>query len=234
MKDKNTLFLVPVGLSDTSIDWYLPHNVLQTIHSINHFIVENAKTARHFLKFINHPTPLQNIEIYELNKHDLASQIADLKAFLGNQQTVGLMSEAGLPCIADPGTHIVKLAHELNMRIRPLTGPSSILLALIASGFNGQSFKFLGYIPTKGLDKKTVLQQLENEAIHTTQLFIEAPYRNDQLMTDLCQILKPTTMLMLAINLTGEDESIISKPVSWWKQNKFIIGKVPCLFALGQ
>ena len=206
MKDKNTLFLVPVGLSDTSIDWYLPHNVLETIHSINHFIVENAKTARHFLKFINHPTPLQNIEIYELNKHDLASQIADLKAFLGNHQTVGLMSEAGLPCIADPGTHIVKLAHELNMRLRPLTGPSSILLALIASGFNGQSFKFLGYIPTKGLDKKTVLQQLENEAIHTTQLFIEAPYRNDQLMTDLCQILKPTTMLMLAINLTGEDE----------------------------
>ena len=212
----------------------LPHNVLETIHSINHFIVENAKTARHFLKFINHPTPLQNIEIYELNKHDLASQIADLKAFLGNHQTVGLMSEAGLPCIADPGTHIVKLAHELNMRLRPLTGPSSILLALIASGFNGQSFKFLGYIPTKGLDKKTVLQQLENEAIHTTQLFIEAPYRNDQLMTDLCQILKPTTMLMLAINLTGEDENIISKPVSWWKQNKFIIGKVPCLFAIGK
>ena len=234
MKDKNTLFLVPVGLSDTSIDWYLPHNVLETIHSINHFIVENAKTARHFLKFINHPTPLQNIEIYELNKHDLASQIADLKAFLGNHQTVGLMSEAGLPCIADPGTHIVKLAHELNMRLRTLTGPSSFLLALIASGFNGQSFKFLGYIPTKGLDKKTVLQQLENEAIHTTQLFIEAPYRNDQLMTDLCQILKPTTMLMLAINLTGEDENIISKPVSWWKQNKFIIGKVPCLFAIGK
>ena len=234
MKDKNTLFLVPVGLSDTSIDWYLPHNVLETIHSITHFIVENAKTARHFLKFINHPTPLQSIEIYELDKHDLSAQISDLKTFLGGYSRIGLMSEAGLPCIADPGTHVVKLAHEMNMQVKPLTGPSSILLALIASGFNGQSFKFLGYIPTKGLDKKTVLQQLENESNLTTQLFIEAPYRNDQLLTDLCQILKPTTMLMLAIDLTGENENIISKPIGWWKQNKFVIGKVPCLFALGK
>ena len=234
MKDKNTLFLVPVGLSDTSINWYLPHNVLETIHSINHFIVENAKTARHFLKFINHPTPLQSIEIYELDKHDLPAQISDLKTFLSSYHRIGLMSEAGLPCIADPGTHVVKLAHEMNIQVKPLTGPSSILLALIASGFNGQSFKFLGYIATKGLDKRTVLQQIENEANHTTKLFIEAPYRNDQLMTDLCQILKPTTMLMLAIDLTGENENIISKPVSWWQQNKFVIGKVPCLFAIGK
>lgn len=234
MKDKNTLFLVPVGLSDTSIDWYLPHNVLKTIHSINHFIVENAKTARQFLKFIQHPTPLQSIEIVELNKHDLSSQTNEIKQFLNHHAKVGLMSEAGLPCIADPGTHVVKLAHELSWRVKPLTGPSSILLALIASGFNGQQFTFLGYLPTKGMDKKTVIQQIENEANVCTQLFIEAPYRNDQLFNDLCQILRPTTFLMLAINLTAEDEMIISKPISWWKQNKREIGKVPCLFGIGK
>lgn len=234
MKDKNTLFLVPVGLSDTSIDWYLPHNVLKTIHSINHFIVENAKTARHFLKFINHPSPIQTIEIYELDKHDLQGQIADLKTILNSQNPIGLMSEAGLPCIADPGTHVVKIAHELDMRVRPLTGPSSILLALIASGLNGQNFKFIGYIPAKGFDKKQILQQMENEANNTTQLFIEAPYRNDQLLNELCQTLKPSTMLMLAINLTSEDEKIICKPISWWKQNKFEIGKIPCLFGIGK
>ncbi len=234
MKDKNTLFLIPVGLSDTSIDWYLPHNVLKTIHSINQFIVENAKTARHFLKFIKHPNPIQTIEIYELDKHNLTGQLNEIKTLLNANQSVGLMSEAGLPCIADPGTHIVKLAHEIDMRVKPLTGPSSILLALMASGFNGQNFKFVGYIPAKGLEKKQILLQMENESAHTTQLFIEAPYRNDQLLGDLCEILDPSTMLMLAINLTAEDEKIISKPISWWKQNRMEIGKVPCLFGMGK
>lgn len=234
MKDKNTLFLVPVGLSDTTIDWYLPHNVLKTIHSLNHFIVENAKTARHFLKFINHPSPIQSIEIFELDKHNPEGQLSELKLILKVQKTIGLMSEAGLPCIADPGTHVVKLAHELDIQVKPLTGPSSILLALIASGFNGQNFKFIGYIPSKGLDKKQILIQMETESALTTQLFIEAPYRNDQLLSDLCQILKPNTLLMLAINLTAEDEKIITKPISWWRQNKFEIGKVPCLFGMGK
>ncbi len=233
MENKNTLFLVPVGLSETSFDWYLPHNVLKTIHSLNHFIAENAKTARHFLKFIQHPTPIQNIEIFELNKHDAASQMGELKTLLQINKTIGLMSEAGLPCIADPGTQIVKLAHEMDIKVRPLTGPSSILLALVASGLSGQNFKFTGYIPSKPIERKSMLQKMEMESALTTQLFIETPYRNDALLNDLCAILKPQTMLLIAINLTDESENITCKPISWWRVHKQTIGKVPCLFGIG-
>ena len=234
MENKNRLFLIPVGLSETDMDWYLPQNVLKTIHSIQSFIVENAKTARHFLKFIHHPDPIQTIEIYELNKHDLNGQYPEIKKLLQSNKMTGLMSEAGLPCIADPGTHIVKLAHELDIIVKPLTGPSSIILALIASGLNGQSFKFTGYVPSKPADRKTALQKLESESINVTQLFIEAPYRNDHLMGDLCLVLKPDTMLLLAIDITGENERIICKPAAWWKLNKFVIGKVPCIFGIGR
>ncbi len=234
IENKNTLFLIPVGLSETSTDWYLPQNVLKTIHSIHFFIVENAKSARQFIKFIQHPVPIQNIEIYELDKHDLDGQHSEIKALLKVNKMAGLMSEAGLPCIADPGTHVVKLAHELDIIVKPMTGPSSILLALISSGLNGQSFKFTGYIPSKPAERKVAIQKLESECIISTQLFIEAPYRNDHLMDDLCLVLKPETMLLLAIELTSENERIICKPAAWWRLNKFEIGKVPCLFGIGR
>lgn len=231
---KNILFLIPVSLSETDCNWYLPSNVLKTIHSIDFFIVENAKSARHFLKSIAHPKPLQEIEIFELDKHDADSQKKELGQLLKSHDKTGLMSEAGLPCIADPGTHVVKLAHALDIRVKPLTGPSSIILALIASGLNGQNFKFSGYISSKPAERKMAIQKLESECLSCTQLLIEAPYRNDHLMNDLIDTLKADTMLVVAIDITGEHEKIISKPAIWWKNNKFEIGKVPCIFGIGR
>lgn len=232
--DKNTLFLIPVGLSEVDFNWYLPINVLKIIHNLDYFIVENAKTARHFLKFVQHPVPIQKIEIYELDKHQPEIQKSEIESILKLNKDIGLMSEAGLPCIADPGTHVVKLAHQLDRTVKPLTGPSSIILALIASGLNGQSFKFTGYVSAKPQERKLALQKLESECQHSTQLFIEAPYRNDHLMTDLYGSLKPETMLLVAMDLTGMNERIICKPISWWKNNKMVIGKVPCLFGIGK
>lgn len=232
--NKNTLFLIPVGLSDTDINWYLPLNVLKTIHEIRCFIAENAKTARQFLKFIKHPVPIQSIEILELDKHHPEGQKEEIGQFLKKHGIVGLMSEAGLPCIADPGSYVVKLAHKMNMKVRPLTGPSSILMALIASGLNGQNFRFNGYISSKLPERKQFIQKLELESLTCTQLFIEAPYRNDQLLKDLCNFLRRDTMLLLAIDLTGENEKIISKPVQWFRDNPVVVGKVPCMFGIGK
>lgn len=231
--NKNTLFLIPVNLSETDYNWYLPSNVLKTIHTIECFIVENAKTARHFLKGIGHPLPIQQIVIFELDKHHANEQAKELESLLSTRQNIGLMSEAGLPCIADPGTHVVRLAHKMDVKVKPLTGPSSVILALIASGLNGQSFKFNGYIPSKPAERKAAIQKLETESRHTTQILIEAPYRNEQLLKDLCNTLKPETMLLLAIDITGEHEQIVCKKVSWWKQHQFETGKIPCIFAIG-
>ncbi len=231
---KNILFLIPVSLSETDYNWYLPSNVLKIIHSLDFFIVENAKSARHFLKSIAHPKPLQQIEIFELDKHDPDSQKKELGQLLKAHEKTGLMSEAGLPCIADPGTHVVKLAHALDIKVKPLTGPSSIILALISSGLNGQNFRFSGYISSKPAERKLAIQKLESECITSTQLLIEAPYRNDHLLKDLIDTLKPDTMLMVAIDITGNQEKIICKPVAWWKNNRLEIGKVPCIFGIGR
>ncbi len=230
---KNTLYLVPIGLSESSFEWFLPHKVKEEIYQINFFIAENAKTARHFLKFISHPTLLPQIEIFELDKHNLDSQKDEIKNILQKNDKTGLISEAGMPCIADPGNHIVKMAHLNHILVKPLVGPSSILLALIASGMNGQQFKFNGYLPQKPDERKQTILKLEIESNHTTQLFIETPYRNDKFLAEMCQILKPNTMLLVAIDLTGENEKIISKPISWYKGNAIEIGKLPCVFGIG-
>ncbi len=230
----NVLFLVPSPISEGDINWSMPLHVIEQISSIQCFIAENAKTARYVLKKLNPAVNFEQINIFELNKHDLNSQLQELRILLKQNEQVGLMSEAGLPCIADPGNHVVRIAHELDIQVRPLTGPSSIILALIASGLNGQQFKFNGYLPAKPEEKKQAVLQLEKECFSATQLFIEAPYRNEKLLETLVQVLKPSVRLMLAIDISGDQEKIICKPVSWWKANRFSIGKVPCIFAIGQ
>jgi len=229
----NVLFLVPVPISETDINWSVPLNSIHQIIKIQCFIVENAKTARHYLKQINPQIKYDEILIYELNKHDINSQIAEIKDLLAHHTMIGLMSEAGLPCIADPGNHVVRLAHDLHLTVKPLIGPSSIILALISSGFNGQQFKFHGYLPAKPEEKRTAVLNLEKEAIKATQLFIEAPYRNDKMLSDLIQILYPATRLLVAIDMTGEKEKIICQTIAWWKKNPLEIGKIPCLFGVG-
>lgn len=234
IKQELRLFLIPVSLSDVDLSWVLTPNVHKIIHSLKAYIAENAKTARHFLKQAEHPLPISEIEILELDKHQPDQQNKALLDFMQKYKEVGLMSEAGMPCIADPGNKVVRLAHENDILVKPLTGPSSILLALTASGMNGQSFKFSGYLPQKPAERQAAILKCEKESSESTQLFIEAPYRNDQMLKDLCRILKPNTYLMLAIHLTAEDEKIISRKISWWKQQQLEIGKVPCLFGIGQ
>lgn len=230
----SVLFLIPMPISEIELNWSIPLNVINEISKIQVFIAENAKTSRHFLKLINPNINWAEIEVIELDKHHLSTQIEELKAVLRNNQSVGLMSEAGLPCIADPGNLIVRAAHDMGIRVRPLTGPSSIVLALIASGMNGQDFRFNGYVPSKPEERKKAIQQLEKLKREATQLFIEAPYRNEKMLEDLVRTLQPDTRLMVAKDITGENEWIVSQPVSWWRKQNITLGKVPCLFAIGQ
>jgi 16S rRNA (cytidine1402-2'-O)-methyltransferase len=230
----SVLFLIPMTISDIDINWSIPLNVLNEISKIQVFIAENAKTARHFLKQVNPAIIWSEIEVIELDKHHISTQIEELKHILTANPVVGLMSEAGLPCIADPGNLIVRAAHELGIRVRPLSGPSSIVLALIASGMNGQDFRFNGYIPSKPEERKKAIQQLEKLKREATQLFIEAPYRNEKMLEDLLRTLQADTRLMVAKDITGESEWIVSQPISWWRKQSVVLGKVPCLFAIGQ
>lgn len=233
IKRIGTLFLVPLPLSDSDINWSIPLLVIEQISKIQCFIVENAKTSRHFLKKINNKIDWSAIEILELDKHNVSGQKSEIKALFEKYKEIGLMSEAGLPCIADPGNEIVKLAHQLNFNVKPLIGPSSIVLALISSGMNGQSFKFNGYLPAKPEERKKSIAVLEKNCFDTTQLFIETPFRNDAMLGDLLKTLQPKTRLMLAIDISGENELIISRTVSEWIQNPIQIGKVPCMYAIG-
>ena len=228
------LYLVPLPISEIGINWSIPLNVINEISNIEIFIAENAKTARHYLKLVKPDINWQETVVIELDKHQLSTQIDELKQILRGGKSVGLMSEAGLPCIADPGHLIVRAAHDMGMRVKPLTGPSSIVLALIASGMNGQDFRFNGYVPSKPDERKKAIQQLEKLKREATQLFIEAPYRNEKMLEDLIRTLQPDTRLMVAKDITGEDEWIVSQPVSWWRKQNIVLGKVPCLFAIGQ
>ncbi len=231
---KAVLYLIPVPISEMELNWSIPLNVLNEIAKIQKFIVENAKTARHFLKAVNPQIDWSTIEILELDKHAISTQIGEIKDFLRHNSTVGLMSEAGLPCIADPGNLVVKAAHEFDITVKPLTGPSSIVLALIASGMNGQNFKFNGYLSSKPEERKKAIQHLEKSCKEVTQLFIEAPYRNEKMLDDLIKTLNAHTRLMVAKDITGADELIVSKTIAWWRKNPMILGKVPCIFAIGQ
>lgn len=227
---KNVLYLIPTPISD-SVDMTWNSDI---IHKISHFVVENAKTARQFLKQSKHPVPLQNIEIIELNKHDFNHQ--EILAFLKQNSLIGLMSESGFPCIADPGAKVVHLAQNNDYQIKPLAGPSSIFMALGSSGFNGQKFKFNGYLSPKPIDRKSEILFLEKELINLncTQLFIETPYRNNQILKDLILTLQTNTGLCIAMDISGNSELIISKPVSWWKQNDIVLEKLPCIFMIGK
>lgn len=230
----SVLYLIPVPIAEGAIDWSLPLNVKNEIINIQHFIVENAKTARHFIKQLNPAVIWDQIEIVELDKHKGYEHNEDILGMFKRAAKVGLMSEAGLPCIADPGHHIVRLAHQLGVKVKPLVGPSSILLALISSGMNGQSFKFNGYLPAKPEERKKALLQLEKDSKDCTQLFIEAPYRNDKMMEDLLKSLQGDTRLLVASDISGQDEQLISLKISDWKKKNHQIGKVPCLFAIGR
>ena len=220
-----SLFLIPVTLGDTPVNQVLPSYNRDIILRIKHFIVENVRTARRFLKKVEPSLVIDELTFYELNKHTSPEDVASYLVPLSNGFPVGVISEAGCPAVADPGADVVAIAQKKNYKVVPLVGPSSILMSVMGSGFNGQSFAFHGYLPIDGVERANKIKKLEQRIYseNQTQLFIETPYRNNKLAEELIKICKPSTKLCIASNITCEDEYIKTLGIKEW------IGKVPDL-----
>ncbi|TBX70444.1 SAM-dependent methyltransferase [Flavobacterium silvisoli] len=231
---KGKLYLIPTTLGEMNPEDVLPQTVKRAIDFMDCYIVENEKTARKFIKSV-HPEKVQaNLKISTLNKH---TDVADYNAMIApclNGINVGLMSEAGCPGVADPGAAIVKIAHEKGIQVVPLVGPSSILLAMMGSGMNGQSFAFNGYLPIDKAEKKSALKNYEklSQDKNQSQIFIETPYRNNKLLEDFLQVLQPNTQLCIATDLTLPTEYIKTLRVADWKKTKVDLHNRPTIFIL--
>lgn len=231
---KGSLYLIPVTLGDTSIEKVLPPYNRDIVIEIKHFIVENIRTARRFLKKTDPSIEIDSLTFYELNKHTDSKQISTYLDPIAAGYDIGVISEAGCPAIADPGADIVAIAQDLNIDVIPLVGPSSILLSLMASGFNGQGFAFHGYLPIDGGERIRKIKQLEQRIYSEdqTQLFIETPYRNAKLVEDLLRTCTPSTKLCIALNVTCGDEFIKTNTIKAWRNKLPDMNKKPCIFLL--
>ena len=215
-----TLYLIPVPLGPVTPESSLPASVVEQVRPLTHFVVENAKSARAFLKAVGTDQALQALQLEELNEHTRPEALDRLLAPLRAGLDVGLLSEAGCPAVADPGANLVALAQQENIRVVPLIGPSSLLLALMASGLNGQCFAFHGYLPAKELERAKTLRELESESRkrRQTQIFIETPYRNRQLYESILQICQTGTRLTVATDLSLHGESVLTRTIQQWKK----------------
>jgi Predicted methyltransferases len=230
------LYLIPTTLGDTSIERVLPPDLKEIISAIPVFIVENIRTARRFLKKVNQAIVIDDLTFFELNQHTDRKEISRFLEPIQQGLDIGIISEAGCPAVADPGADVVKIAHTQNIKVVPLVGPSSILMALMASGMSGQNFAFNGYLPIKNPEKAQQIKFLERrmQTEGQTQIFIEAPYRNLQLLDDLLKNCDPQTMLCIAADITLDTEFIQAKPVSYWKTHIPDIQKRPAIFMIGR
>jgi 16S rRNA (cytidine1402-2'-O)-methyltransferase len=230
-----TLYLIPCTLGDTPAGQVLPQHVIDIARKLKHFVVEQPKTARQFLSALKHEQPIQSLHFATLNEHTAAKELADLLAPLLAGEDVGIISEAGCPGIADPGADLVNLAHRSGIRVVPLVGPSSILLALMASGLNGQCFAFHGYLPIAEADRNKTIASLEAESArrNQTQMFIETPYRNEKMFGALLSHCRPQTLLCVASDITLPTEQIRTCTVAQWKSLPMPqLNKRPSLFLL--
>jgi len=232
---KGTLYLVPAPLGEGPLEAILPQDVRTLANRIDHWVVENAKTARRFLKLYGPERVIAELKMMELNEHSKESELAALLAPLEAGHDVGVISEAGCPGVADPGANLVRLAHRRGIRVVPLVGPSSILLALMAAGASGQRFRFHGYLPVEAGPRQERLRELERDSskLDEAQLFIETPYRNDAMVDAILQACKPATQLTVARDLSCNDELIVSQTLSNWKsQARPDLKKKPAMFVL--
>ena len=234
MTIEKALYLIPVQLSDGDLSAVLPADNTTIVRSIKHFIVENVRSARRFLKKCDRDINIDELTFYELNRHtdpkDIAGYLAPLEA--GN--AMGVISEAGCPAIADPGADVVAIAQRKGLKVRPLVGPSSILMGLMGSGFNGQSFAFLGYLPIDGAQRTRKFKEMEHNIMHSdqTQIFIETPYRNNALIATMTRALPGHLRLCIASDITGEKESIVTRSVKEWSKATYDYNKTPTIFLL--
>lgn len=235
MSSKGTLYLIPTTLGDTAETAdVLPVKINRIINTIDEYIVENEKSARHYLKKMGIQKPLQEIILHPLNQHTDSSSIGSYLNSIKLGKNIGVISEAGCPGVADPGAEVVKIAHERNIQVVPLVGPSSILLALMASGFNGQQFAFNGYLPKERGERIKKIKELEVLASkkNQTQLFIETPYRNMHLLEDLMTACNGATKLCIAADITLTTEFIKTQSINDWKKQLPDINKRPTIFIL--
>lgn len=228
------LFLIPSLLGETDPLNVIPAQVREIAISLEDFIVENEKSARHYLKKLGIQKPFDTIRLYPLNEHTDPAQVSDYLKPLFEGRNMGIISEAGCPGVADPGSEVVKLAHRKNIQVIPLVGPSSILLALMASGMNGQSFAFAGYLPRERAERIKRIKEIEkdSQARKQTQIFIEAPYRNNHLLEDLLLHCDNQTLLCMAVDITASSELIKTKTIGEWKKSPPEINKRPAIFIL--
>ena len=229
-----SLFLIPVTLGDTELRRVLPDYNRDVILGIRHFIVENVRTTRRFLKKVEPSIVIDDLVFYELNKHTSPEQVSGYLKPLAAGEPVGVISEAGCPAVADPGADVVALAQRKGYPVVPLVGPSSILLSVMASGFNGQSFAFHGYLPIEAGERMAAIKRLEGRiyAENQTQLFIETPYRNRKLAEELIKLCRPSTKLCIASNLTCADEFVRTRPVKEWAGKLPDLDKKPTIFLI--
>lgn len=231
---KGSLFLIPTVLAEGTAHSVISPQIKEIIPRLDYFMVENIRTARRFISSLKLGINIDALVFAELDKSTSPREVESLMGPLMLGKDVGLMSEAGCPGIADPGSLSVAYAHRKGIRVCPLSGPSSMFLALMGSGFNGQSFAFHGYLPIQKKEKVQALKALEAESrkLNRTQIFMETPFRNLQLFEDCVESLHPDSLLCIARNLTAPDESILSKPISLWKKEKPELHKVPAVFVL--
>lgn len=231
---ETALYLIPVPLSEGELSEVLPARNIEIVREIKHFIVENVRSARRFLKKCDRSIDIDTLTFFELNRHTKPEDISGFLVPLENGQAMGVISEAGCPAIADPGADVVAIAQRKRLKVVPLVGPSSILMSVMGSGFNGQSFAFLGYLPIEASARAKKFKDMEyNIRVNDqTQVFIETPYRNNKLIAEMSKTLPKHLKLCVASDITGSQESIITRGVAEWGRVKYDYDKIPTIFLL--
>lgn len=232
--NKGRLLLIPSPLGDNDPSEVIPVPVLESLKGISTYVVEEIRTARRYLSKAGLKGRIGDLEFHELNEHTKQEEVESYLSLFDDGRDVGLITEAGLPAVADPGSQLVALCHRDGIEVVPFVGPSSLMLALMASGLNGQSFTFLGYLPAKTEERKTALRNIEkrSSAARQTQIFIETPYRNDSLLKDILSTCQGRTRVTVAANITMPDAYIKTLSVAEWKKENLVIGKRPCVFLM--
>ena len=233
--EKGKLYLIPTYLSSTNNEDNITNNVKNTIQKTSHYLVENVRTARRYIASLKLGLDMDKLHFNLIDKRFNKNDLPKLLNPLLTGENMGILSEVGLPAIADPGNLAVRYAHQQEIEVVCLEGASSIILGLVSSGLNGQQFTFHGYLPINPILLKKKVKTIEQTALRSgySQIFIETPYRNQQLLTTLCKILQPDTILAIGADLTGQEQHICAKKISAWKKTNLEIDKIPCIFSIG-